>query len=437
VRSKKSLVRHVVPIAAVTLFTMAVSIPAQGISGSQTVAAEAKSGRVVGIESLSPADQARQRAQAPLLDLLNRIHDLAPTAYDAQFAGAQVDAENRTLTVHWAGAVPAELARLRADLAEGTVLSIKPARFSQGQLMAATQRVMPHGQSTGIVELAVDGSGITVVAGDLPAVARGAKRATAAESTLLRRIAAVRSAGVPVTLAAARPGTAQPDATRHADTSPYWAGAVMNVGGHNCTSGFSMYASAIPSTRFTLTAAHCSSYSDGVQATNGAGARMGQSDFVGILYWTHSYDLGVVRLDAGKSNAPRIYVGEASSEGHINVSGYASAGIPAGGHYCVHGMTGVNCNLRSGGQQWVCSLGPRCVWTIAMNSWDGVNMTWCRGDSGGPIYYWTGGGTVIASGVVSWSNHELGNCSLTGGASVVATAVGLVNGLRVVTTSAP
>jgi hypothetical protein len=36
--------------------------------------------------------------------------------------------------------------------------------------------------------------------------------------------------------------------------------------------------------------------------------------------------------------------------------------------------------------------------------------------------------------VVSWSNHEADPCSYTGGASVVATAVNQISGLRVLTT---
>lgn len=429
-------VRAVLSTVLVALLVTAVAAPAQGVPGSGSVAPESKSERTVGSESLSPADQARQRAQAPLLELLNRIRDLAPAAYEAQIAGAEVDAKNNTLTVHWAGTVPAGLARLRAEKAGGVVLSIKPAKFSQRQLKAAAQRVMPHGGSPGTVELAVDGSGIMVAAADLPATARGTKRSSAAESALLHRVAVVRQAGIPVTLAAARPGQAQYDANRHNDSSPYWAGAVMDLPTARCTSGFSMYASGIPANRFTLTAAHCAAYSNGARAGNGAGVRMGQTDFVDILYTQNAYDLATVRLDPGLRNSPAIYVSENSSDGTIPVSGYASAGIPAGGNYCVHGMIGVNCNLLSGDVRWVCSLGPRCVWTIDMNSLDQINLTWCRGDSGGPIYYWTGN-TVIASGVVSWSRHELDNCSRTGGASVVASAVNSVDGLRVVTNSAP
>ncbi len=348
---------------------------------------------------------------------------------------ARLDNENNALVVYWAGAIPAELSALGTHAAK---LRLEPAKFSRKQLMAAAEKILPNGEGAGTVELAVDGSGITVATTDLPAAVHGLRPASPTESRLISRIAETQhTTGVPVTIAASRPATPAFDVSRFADQSPYWAGAVMS----RCTSGFSMYASGSTSTRFTLTAAHCSNFTDGIRMDNGAGVRMGDTDFIHELY-DHdgpSYDLGVVRLDAGLSNAPYIFMFDDHTEGAIAVLGYASGGIPANGNYCVHGTTAINCNLRSGGQIRRCTGWPptvRCVYTIAMDSFDGVNRTWCRGDSGGPIYFWSGSG-VIAAGVVSWSNHELGDCSRTGGASAVATAVNLISGLRVVTTSAP
>jgi hypothetical protein len=347
--------------------------------------------------------------------------------------------------VYWAGDPPAALTQLRAATAKtGPTLDIRPAQFSRRQLMAAAEQVMPDGV-TGSVDLAVDGSGITVAAGNLVAVAAGTRAATAVESRLLDRIAATRArTGVPVRLAAPPAGKPQFDDSRSDDNSPYWAGArtVDSRNGNGCTSGFGMYASGSPATRFTLTAAHCSAYTDDVTITNGAGAAMGVTDFIHELHdQATAYDLGVVRLRAGASNAPAIYIDENPTAGYIAVAGYAAGGIPADGNYCVHGMTAVHCNLYSGGTSMFCYGGPpqyRCVYTIAMRTVQPGQLLWCRGDSGGPIYFWAGG-TVIAAGAVSWSyKADVDMCSTTtGGASVVATAVNLIPGLRVVTLSAP
>jgi hypothetical protein len=406
----------------------------------------------VGLNSLSPADRAVQVAQEPLLRLNDQVHDVTSGQYDAQFAGAAVDAAHQSLTVYWAGKVPSSLAALRAQSTmSGVTLVIKPAMFSREQLMAAADEVKPSGGLTASIELAVDGSGITVAEGDLPSVVRGAKVASTAESALLQRIATVRGrTGIPVTITDGSAGQLQFAATREADISPFWAGAqILNptchlpdgsIGTCGCTSGFSMYASGSPTTRFTLTAAHCADFTDGVTITNGAKSVMGQSDFIHELYETGSpYDLGVVRLNAyqGESNAPAIYITDNSSDGSIPVSGYDSNGIPSGGTYCVHGMRTIGCNLYSGAQAEVCTTDGHCFWIIKFTSTN-FNPIMCHGDSGGPIYHWTGS-TVIASGIVSggFSNDPNQDCFVYGGASVVASAVNKISGLRVVTTSAP
>jgi hypothetical protein len=425
-------------LVTATAITAGAAVPATGPAFGATTG-NGKPPRLVGIDSLPAADQARQRDQEPLLNLNNRVYDLTSTSYEAQFAGAQLDVQHHALFVYWAGAVPPALSGLRAQAAKsGLTLAIKPARFSRKQLMAAADQVMPTAEMAASVELAVDGSGITVVAADLPAAVRGTRSLTPAESRLMQRIAATRSQkGVPVSIAAAPARTPRFYATRHADSSPYWAGAAIkrdgDVNSYTCTSGFSM---ANGGYRYTLTAGHCSGYFNNVQFDNGADVRMGQSAFIDRFYGTApSYDLGLISLDLGKTNAPYIYVGEESSAGQIPVAGYASGGIPANGNYCVHGMAAVNCNLWSGGTFRDCSSGF-CVYTIVMYPLNSNQLTFCHGDSGAPVYYWSGG-SVIAAGVVSWGDDAFGACSSIGGVSVVATAVNTIPGLRVVTTSAP
>ncbi|WP_405111898.1 trypsin-like serine protease [Micromonospora sp. NBC_01405] len=309
------------------------------------------------------------------------------------------------------------------------------------------------------MKLATDGSGLTVIVDDLSAVARGAKAAKAGELALLQRISATRSrTGIPITVSAGRANNPEFQ-TRAADTSPYWGGAMLSINGAACTSGFSMYASGDPSRRFTLSAAHCFDFLDGVPVSNGVGSAMGTSDFVHELYdRTAAYDLGVVRLGTSKSNQPYIYVGNNPADGVITVSGYRADGVPEGGNYCVHGITAVNCNLISDGQNMDCSGWPpegRCVYTIEYHPKTPGTVTACKGDSGGPIYNWTNGGSsVLAAGIVSWGENSLGSffapviseawganyyvsCQSGGGMSVVATAVNTISGLRVATPSTP
>lgn len=420
-------IRHRIAIGVALVLAVTMSPPVQAAPPSPSAGE---------FNSLSATEQSRQRAQEPLLRLNDRVYDVAAASYDQQFAGARVDVERSTLHVYWVGTVPAALAALRAEATkDGVTLAITPGTFSRRRLMAAAKRIMPKAELNGRVEIAVDGSGITVAAEGMPAVIRGTRAASATESGLMRRIATVRdSTGIPVTVIEAGPER-ETAATRQEDSSPYWGGARMLTGNGSCTSGFSMYASGNTSIRHTLTAAHCASYTDGVQVTNGAGARMGATDFIHELYDLNSYDLGTVTLDPGKTNAPKIYQDEAAIG--ISVAGYAQGGIPADGNYCINAINTRKCNLLSGAQFWTCVTGaPRCWWTIRMTSTDGGTIG-CRGDSGGPIYFW-GGQVIYAAGIFSTINVAPGaRCGTSGGVSVVATAVNIVPGLRVVTTSAP
>jgi Trypsin len=455
-------------VAAVAVAVVAVAV-APAARAEAHVTNTAKPGHVaprhIGIQSLSAADRARQVAQEPLLRLNDRVFDVTARQYNAHFAGATVDTAHRRLIVYWAGSVSRKLAGLRSEAVRSSVtLLIKPARFSRSWLMQAADQVVPSSVFAGTrvsVDIANDGSGLTVHAGDLPAAARGTKAPTSVESQLLGRIAVThRRTGIPITVAAAPPGKPQ-FSSRLADSSPFWAGALIRMPQDPnglypfCTSGFSMYASGAPSTRFTLTAAHCPNFLDGVAITNGVGTPMGTSDFIHELYdhQDPAYDLGVVRLNSGLTNAPFIYVGDNPGDGVISVAGYASGGVPSGGNYCVHGATAINCELISGGTHKDCGNNPipwpplgRCVYTIDFHSKHPNTIVICGGDSGGPVYYWSGN-AVIAAGIVSWGRPATNTwspilkedvpCAYQGGISVVATAVNNISGLRVVTLTAP
>src|SRR5690242_1648639 len=104
-------------------------------SGPVAGKGDGRPARVIGTGSLSSADQARQRAQAPLLSLNNRVYDLAAKSFDEQFAGAELDVVHNALVVYWTGDIPAELSALRAEAARGGVtLTLKPAAFSRKAL---------------------------------------------------------------------------------------------------------------------------------------------------------------------------------------------------------------------------------------------------------------------------------------------------------------
>lgn len=365
-------------------------------------------------------------AQIPYMELDERVRRVASTRANSPLAGTRVDVAGRALHVYWVGSVPAALASVKDSAAKlGISVKVSPAAFSAQTLQAAASdlgKIAESGNATLSVSLHNDGSGLTLRQDALPAGARG-------RAAVLEAVRAVTSrSGIPITVAGGNPQAVLAD--RNNDGSPHWGGSVTRSTEGICTDGFSMYATGAP-TRFMMTAAHCTSFLDRTQVTNGVGARMGESDFIAELFdVAPRYDLGVIRLDGNKSNQPYVY----GPNGGMIVKGLAS-GIPQGGNYCLSGSVSTpNCNLIAGQQALVCVPGTpfgRCIYYIQFSSRNGA-VTHCRGDSGGPIYYWTSAG-IIASGIVGIGyGSGSSSCFNSGGLSVVSSAVNRIPGLAVV-----
>ena len=391
--------------------------------------------------AISSADRARMDAQAPYMQLYESIKQFADKLRPSPMAGARLDVKGKRLFVYWAGAVPAEFDAFRATAsAAGFSLRVEPAAHSEKQIMDAAIRLSRFAESTGTslsAKLHVDGSGLTVQSDGLGAAMKNRAARTPTLTRLMSAIDAITAeTGVRVN---GEDGPVRAwTSSRGADTPPFKAGAVTLAAGSNCTSGFSMYATGAP-TKFMMTAAHCTNYADGIQVTTGAGLVMGQSSLIHQLFdFEPRYDLGVIQL-AGHNNAPQMYLDFAPP---ATVGGMAP-GVPANGNYCISGAVALaNCNIISGEQVMFCGdqVDPpirfgRCIHYISYTSLPNpVGHVLCFGDSGGPIYYWSGS-KIIAAGVQSLGlgDPNPSGCFASGAMSVVASAVNRYNisGLRV------
>jgi hypothetical protein len=359
-------------------------------------------------------------AQAQYLSLDSQVRTALTS--DA-LAGTQIDVVGHRYYVY-ATQRPIALSAMSAHAhSAGISLVFRPAKHSVKQLQQVAEKLAQLLHPTGAVsiELATDGSGLRIKSGNL-------KRAPIAVLAAVRQL----SATTGVDIASSANVEVMQVASRDADTSPYYGGAVTVVGAEQCTDGFSMYATG-STARFMLTAAHCSGFLDGQAVYTGAGAYMGTTDFIHELYdQTPSYDLGVIRLGSGQTNSGRFYNTDTNS---VPVVGYAANGIPAGGNYCVSGAVGTpNCNLISGAQQFVQSTNaPRGWYVITMTLKAGAaGPIICKGDSGGPVYFSNSSG-YIAAGIVSGGYGPADAvCFDTAGVSVVASAINRISGLALV-----
>jgi hypothetical protein len=430
VRAARTLVTS--SAAAVVLVSSVASAPTAALAGPTGESATTRDGRAE--LQLSPLDRAVMAEQEPYMELDEQVRRVAAAQATAPLAGTRVDVAGRTLQVHWVGAAPAELTSIQDSAARrGISVKILPAAFSEKALMAAATELSKVSESRR-AELSItihhDGSGLTVRQDGLPAAAQDRNAATRFQAEILDAIDALRArSGVPVGLADSGPRMVP--ATRADDHSPFWGGAVTRSFSGSCTDAFSMYATGSPSTRFMLTAAHCTNFEDDRTVTNGPGYRMGNADFIHELFDIQPrYDLGVIRLDSNFSNKGSVYSNELASDPFL-VKGMAS-GIPAGGRYCVSAAVSTpNCNLVSDEQilgcwDWI-PFG-RCVFYVSWISATGLDV-YCHGDSGGPIYYWTSTG-IIAAGVVGTGVGDR-QCTNAGGISVVSSAVNRIPGLAV------
>lgn len=352
-----------------------------------------------------------------------------------------------SVVVPWVGPVPGwleqgvELVASRTD----AEISIEPAENTSVEMMAAAAAVhellpakVSAGTSIGIGvdTLTVRGPSVSVNLKTAPEevdqswkefVADAAKRTEADSIEVLFEFDPL----APVS--AARTG----DTTAFRGGSSYFTSTP--VGTFGCTTGFP---AQLGSTMMILTAAHCSKYLDGqpvVSSTSGGGtgASMGVTDYIWEMQdLAPSYDLGLIRLNGGHTNLASVYADPMFST--VTVRGAAS-GMPPGGNYCSSGnVTRAKCNVLAEGQEYVCypntPYPDECQYTIRVVSTNGAPV-FCKGDSGGPIYYHhlgLGSPNVTAAGIISGIRTTAGgSCGTTGFASVVASAISKVPGLQI------
>jgi hypothetical protein len=270
-------------------------------------------------------------------------------ARDQNFAGIEVAAERRALTVYWKGGQPAPAAASAIEAARSgdDTVAVVAAPYSEDELMAESAKIAGQ-DGVSAVAPKVDGSGLLV-------------------STVPGHLGIFFSP-IPLTRDEARPVLA----SRADDSPPYRGGAKWG----GCTSGFAI--SIKGSTRM-LSAGHCAD--NGEIAEDGGGQTMGT-----VNGDSDSYD----RLFIDTKSAGRIYNGAVNPDGSGNGE-YSSpvAGASAsfvGDYICSSGAySGTRCGSQVKAVNQTINVGYPIYQTVRAEKLDRTAAIG-NGDSGGPSF---------------------------------------------------
>jgi hypothetical protein len=342
----------------------------------------------------------RMRAQIPLDAAATRIQRAAATpgaGHDGFFETA-VNADRRSLTVYWRGAVPADIGHLIRALASPRVhITVVSTTYGLAQLTEALRKAS---HLPGFVSGAPmhDGSGINIV------LAAGAPDASPPHLGVPVHVATTRLRGqFEFTCAPGFPGVTEPALpapSRCDDREPgFWGGDIIlnHTAGAACSTAFGVHDSS--GNGYMVTAAHCSVASEGgpvvngITFTNGDNTQtMGKSiDAPG------PHDIALIPTSSGN----RYYDGPGITHGdtHNTKLVINQLGISRGDSLCESGgFGGVQCGLTVTDTNAIESDGHLTFSAVAYASGPLV----IGGDSGGPWFaLGTPPGTVSARGVTS------------------------------------
>ncbi|MEU8080961.1 hypothetical protein AB0B31_36600 [Catellatospora citrea] len=379
-----------------------------------------------------------------------RLEDVAQATAGSGFTSVEVDAPGNALTVHWKGKPSArEDSVLSAIRGSGIKVRLQPARYSQLELDAQVALIEKDAAASGDERVASitkqpDGSGVRVT---VSSVATRANRLTpgapaAGLGLSLGHLQAAKAHGS-VTVVAAT-DTADPRATREADSPYYWGGALYryNVGSGQsvCSTGFAVHW-PLDGTDYMTTAAHCRDTNAACTAPDWCGHRWtfsgGRDMGIGTPGGS-GYDMMFIRTPGGATG--NIYTGAPATQtpqGYMPVRRASHTHI--GDSLCTSGAyTGWHCYIRASGptrdcRAWVAPIGLGSCFNVegGITTVEG-QLIMGKGDSGGPVWTPINGfnrpdSAADARGLISSLPDGWNWISCTdrvqGGTSVCATAV--------------
>ena len=388
----------VAALVAVALATTALAAPS-GIPGPPPSApGQAKKADQKAGAPLDAADAAKLKKQDLLLPA---AQDLAGQARDASsdIAGVSIDVDAGVVNVYRKNPkAPLHLAGAPVDV------DVHQAKFSRGEMIAASEQVTQDAKSLGDKHVAVESVGPTLDGSGLDVTVFAAD-----QSSLDQATAVLRAKYGDIVANVHAESTKTSDANlyfngfRFNDYAPWYGGDRINSGSAGCTDGFAATYNNAPA---MLTAAHCGPV--GTNWWNGP-TSSGGWNFLGTTNYSNtSTDIASIGVS---STTNFINVGsDPQSPTQLYINSWAS---PVVGQYlCQSGSyTGERCGLYvvDTGQYvctswflWWCtsSMGPLAD---VISAYGSGSPAAGHGDSGGPVYryvYVNGSWQGVAEGLV-------------------------------------
>ncbi len=288
--------------------------------------------------------------------------------------------------------------------ARGINVSVIPRKYSLHELESTTEQLMDDAAAlkgsgfqidtvTGLQE-DVDGVELNLIPNDASVSAR---TLTSSVQKMANSLADKFPVDVKISVAGEEEATI-PAAGRNSDSAPFYAGGVMSSSAGMCSSGFAMKYSGV--NRIT-TARHCNkSY----KTLNG-------KSYGSTVKTNHA---GQARILSG-TGAGRTWDGAWNNSTGFNkrVTGYRDVSL--GDFVCTNGAnSGVHCNVKVTAMKVAFDdgYGGGAANNIKAVQQSSKNIAAIQGDSGGPVIYPNGTGTVGAVGMI----QAISGTALTGSA---------------------
>ncbi|MCX4760401.1 S1 family peptidase [Streptomyces sp. NBC_01275] len=345
---------------------------------------------------------------------VNQIEDGVAHLGNSGYSGAKINFEKREVDVYWKGK-PSSAARMIFDNAAGRYpIVVRSSEYSRKELTPVAKEFLSTTknsrlkladgtsiteQEAAFVSVNEDGSGITV--GVLKG--KGLQKTQSAASRSGRGALISedgRTVDVDITVEGNADSAKPQNASRY--STPSTGGAVINMASNdNCSTGFGVTQNG---SRFMLTARHCGATGAAVYYADPQRTPLGT-----VTNSNTAQDIAIFSISNGSQPDRRKWTGTSfnqnSSNGAAhNVTGFGNPAVN-GFVYTDGAYLGTSGSNQVQSSQYYYNLEGNVVGPLYLASNTAGAPASASGNSGGPVYQYTSGSGITATGIISGGSY--------------------------------